>query len=208
LCANPRWSPNGATILFNSRREGSADLYRIRVDTREFIRITEDPGEEAEPRWSRDGKAIYFGSTRTGRPEVWKVSEDGSNPTQITRGGGTTATESHDRRFLYYSKGVGTGQAIWRVPVNGGDETPVVEGLSYSLNFAVARQGLFYITGNLARLPASIEFFEFETGRRTTLHTLERPPGAGMALSHDEQSLLFATIDRAGSDLMVVEQFR
>jgi hypothetical protein len=57
-------------------------------------------------------------------------------------------------------------------------------------------------------LPASIEFFEFETGKRTTLHTLGRPPGAGMVLSHDEQSLLFATIDRAGSDLMVVEQVR
>jgi hypothetical protein len=57
-------------------------------------------------------------------------------------------------------------------------------------------------------LPASIEFFDYETGKRTTRHTLGRPPGLGMALSPDEQSLLFATIDRAGTDLMVVERFR
>ena len=208
LCANPRWSLDGVTILFNSRREGSADLYRIRTDTGEVIRITDDPGEEVEPRWSRDGHTIYFGSNRTGRLEVWKVSEDGRSPTRITQHGGTTATESPDRRFLYYSKGNDAGRSIWRVPVHGGDETPVVDGLSYSLNFVAGQRGLFFIAGNIARLPASIEFFEYETGTRTTLHTLGRPPGAGMALSHDEQSLLFATIDRAGSDLMVVERFR
>lgn len=208
LCANPRWSPDGVTILFNSRREGSADLWLLRSDTGELTRITEDPGEEIEPRWSRDGKAIYFGSNRTGRFEVWKVSDKGGNPIQITRLGGMTATESPDGRFLYYSKDGTAGKAIWRVRVDGGEEIPLVEGLSYSLNFVVARRGLYFIAGNLARLPASIDFFEYDTGRRTTVHTLEKPSGVGMALSPDEQSLLYATIDGAGSDLMVVDRFR
>jgi hypothetical protein len=124
------------------------------------------------------------------------------------------ATRRNDRDriarppLLYYFKGGDAGSSIWRVPVDGGDETPVVGGLSYSLNFVVARRGLFFIAGHIARLPASIEFFDYETGKRTTLHTLGRPPGVGMALSYDEPSLLFATIDRAGTDLMVVERFR
>jgi Tol biopolymer transport system component len=48
--ANARWLPDGRTILFNSRREGSADLYLLRPDTGELRRITDDATEELEPR--------------------------------------------------------------------------------------------------------------------------------------------------------------
>jgi Tol biopolymer transport system component/DNA-binding winged helix-turn-helix (wHTH) protein len=207
LCANPRWSPDGSTILFNSRRDGSADLYVVRPDTGQLTRLTEDPGEEVEPRWSRDGQTIYFGSNRTGRVEVWKMSANGGPAFQITRQGGHTATESPDHRFLYYAKVSDGRSSIWRVPVEGGEETPVVQGLSHSVNFVVAERGLYLLAGSIARLPASIDFFEFATGKRTTRLTLARPAGVGMALSRDERSLLFATIDRAGSDLMVIERF-
>ena len=59
-CRSPRWSPDGQTILVESRREGSADLYLLRLDTRELRRLTDDPADEVEPRWSRDGRWIYF----------------------------------------------------------------------------------------------------------------------------------------------------
>ena len=103
-CSNPQWSPNGRTILFNSRREGSSDLYTLVPETGEVRRLTTEPSDENEARWSRDGRWIYFGSNRTGRDEVWRIQADGSDPKQITRQGGTTATESPDRRYLYYAK--------------------------------------------------------------------------------------------------------
>jgi Tol biopolymer transport system component len=99
-CSNPRWSPDGRLILFNSRRDGSADLYLLAPDTGELHRITTHPAEEFEPRWSRDGKTIYFGSNRTGRSEVWRMPATGGEPVQITKQGGTTATESPDGRYL------------------------------------------------------------------------------------------------------------
>ena len=63
-CSNPQWSPDGKRIVFNSRREGTADLYILQPDTGEVRRITHDPSEELEPRWSRDGQWIYSGQTR------------------------------------------------------------------------------------------------------------------------------------------------
>jgi Tol biopolymer transport system component/DNA-binding winged helix-turn-helix (wHTH) protein len=207
-CANPRWSPDGRTILFNSRREGSADLYLLQPDTGELRRITDDPAEEVEPRWSRDGHTIYFGSNRTGRFEVWKMSASGGAAVRITRQGGLTATESPDGRFLYYAKHEGMPTSIWRVPVGGGEETSIVDGLSYALNFVVADRGLYFLAAGDAPNKTSIDFFEYASGKRTTLLNLGKPYWWGMALSPDQKSLLYSVVDSAGSNLMLVDNFR
>jgi Tol biopolymer transport system component/DNA-binding winged helix-turn-helix (wHTH) protein len=220
LCANPRWSPDGSTILFNSRREGSADLYLLTPNTGEIRRITDDPAEEVEPRWSRDGRSIYFGSNRTGRFEVWKTSAVGGPAERITQHGGLTATESPDGRFLYYAKQGRSQTSIWQVPVGGGEEKLVVDGLSHSLNFVVADGGGLYFLAVAARpgvathviggprQTLSIDFFELATGKRTTLFVVGKQSWVGMALSPDQRSLLYSVLDRAGANLMLVEGFR
>jgi len=208
-CSNPQWSPmDGRTILFNSRREGSADLYVMHPDGGELRRITDDPSNENEPRWSRDGHTIYFGSYRTGRSEIWKMPAAGGPAVQVTKQGGTTATESRDGRLLYYARFNDSPSEIWRVPVDGGDEQPVVAGLSYSLNFVVADTGIYFLAIGDAPKETSIDFFEVATGRRTTLLKLGKEHWWGMALSPDQQSLLYSVVDSAGSNLMLVEKFR
>jgi Tol biopolymer transport system component/DNA-binding winged helix-turn-helix (wHTH) protein len=207
-CANPRWSPDGRTILFNSRREGSADLYLLRPDTGELRRITDAPAEEVEPRWSRDGHTIYFGSNRTGRFEVWKMPASGGAAVRVTRQGGLTATESPDGRFLYYAKHEGLPSSIWRVPLGGGEEKLIADGLSYALNFVVGDRGLYFLAVGDAPNKTSIDFFEYATGKRTTLLNLGKPYWWGMALSPDQKSLLYSVVDSAGSNLMLVDHFR
>ena len=64
---------------------------------------------------------------------------------RITRHGGLTATESPDGRFLYYAKQGNSQTSIWQVPVGGGEEKQVVDGLSHSLNFVVADSGLYFL---------------------------------------------------------------
>src|SRR5688500_5199800 len=143
--SNSRWSRDGRTILFNSRRTGSADLYLLDVATRSVRRLTEDPTDEFEPRWSRDGSWIYFVSTRSGRPEVWKIPSGGGAAAQVTRQGGHAAFESADGRWVYYAKQYASPTSIWRVPVDGGEETKVLDGLSYSFNFAVTGEGIYLL---------------------------------------------------------------
>ena len=207
-CANPRWSPDGQTILFNSRREGSADLYLLRPDTGELRRITDDPAEEVEPRWSRDARTIYFGSNKTGRFEVWKMPADGGPAVRVTKEGGLTATESPDGRFLYYAKNELSPASIWRVPVAGGEEKMMVDGLSYASNFVVADRGLYFLAAGNTPDKASIEFFDYTTAKRITLRKLGKQFWYGMALSPDRKSLLYSVVDSAGSNLMLVDNFR
>jgi Tol biopolymer transport system component/predicted Ser/Thr protein kinase len=207
-CSNPRWSPDGRTILFNSRREGSADLYTLVPETRELRQLTSDPSDEIEPRWSGDGQWIYFGSNKSGRYEVWRISAEGGDLKQITRHGGTTATESPDGRYLYYAKDCSSPTSIWRMPVEGGAEERVADGLSYSLNFVVAGRGLYFLAVEDAPEKTSIDFFEFATGTRTRIVDLRKKFWFGMALSPDGKSLLFSLVNGAGSNLMLVENFR
>ena len=206
-CANPQWSPDGRTILLDSRRTGSADLYLLQPDNGKLNRLTDHPGYEGEARWSRDGRWIYFGSNRTGRDEVWRMPAEGGVPTQITRQGGIAAIESGDG-YLYYAKEAPSPNSIWRVPVDGGAEVHVVGGLSYSINFAVGERGLYFVALTDTPDRPSVDFFDFATRKRSTLVHLDKPFWFGMTLSPDERSLVFPLVDSAGSNLMLVDRFR
>jgi Tol biopolymer transport system component/DNA-binding winged helix-turn-helix (wHTH) protein len=207
-CSNPRWSPDGRKILFNSRRDGSSDLYLLDPETVELRRITSDPAEEFEPRWSRDGRTIYFGSNTTGEVEVWKIAAMGGAPIRVTKQGGASGMESPDGQFLYYAKDSNSPTSIWRVPVGGGYEEPVVSGLSYALNFAVGKRGLYLIAVGDSPHKTSLDYYEYATKKRTTLAHIGKRFWWGMALSPDETSLLYAVVDSDGSNLMMVDKVR
>ena len=131
----------------------------------------------------------------------------GGAPAQITRQGGIAAIESGDG-FLYYAKYARSPSSIWRVPVDGGAEVPVVDGLSYSLNFAVSARGLYFVALNETPDRPSVDFLDFRTRQRSTLVHLDKPFWFGMTLSPDERSLVFPLVDSAGSNLMLVDRFR
>ena len=211
-CAGAQWAPDGESILFNSTRDGTEDLYLLFPETGEVRRLTTDPAEELEANWSRDGQSIYFGSNRSGRFEIWKMRRDGGGATQITKNGGQTAQESPDRRFLYYAKN-GSPTTIWRLSLDRGgldaaDDVQLADGLSYPYNFVVGNRGIYFLAVGDSPTKTSIDFFEFSTGRRQTLARVGKPWWSGIALSPDQRWLLFAPVDRSGSDLMLVDRIK
>ena len=101
----------------------------------------------------------------------------GGTPTQITCQGGTAAIESRDG-FLYYAKEARSPTAIWRVPVDRGAEVHIVDGLSYSLNFAVGERGLYFVAvGDTGDKP-SMDFLDFATGKRATSYVWTNGTGS------------------------------
>jgi hypothetical protein len=93
------------------------------------------------------------------------------------------------------------------VPVEGGKEERVADGLTYTLNFVVADRGLYFLAVGEAPNKTSIDFLEFATGKRTRLVDLPKPWSIGMSRSPDGK-LLFSLVHSAGSNLMLVENFR
>ena len=171
-------------------------------------RLTTDPAEDITPSSSKDGRWIYFGSTRSGSLQIWKMPAEGGSAVQVTKQGGFEGFESPDGQFFYYAKGRGVS-GIWRVPVAGGQETPVLERRQAGLRRAwtVVAEGIYFATTETPSQPM-IEFFNFATGKLTTIITIDKPFNAGLSISPDGRWLIYTQVDRTGRDIMLMENFQ
>ena len=101
---------------------------------------------------------------------------------------------------------------IWRIPVGGGKETPVLDhrGAGYWRSWAVTEQGIYFATAETANRPI-LEFFNFATRQVTPVTTLDKPISSrvwGLSVSPDRQWILYTQIDHQNSDIMLMENFR
>jgi dipeptidyl aminopeptidase/acylaminoacyl peptidase len=210
LTGTPRWSPDGTQIAFDSWSEGNPEIYVIAAEGGVPRRLTSDPAEDITPSWSRDSRWVYFGSTRSGTMQIWKVANAGGPPIQVTKHGGFEGFESFDGRYFYYAKGRAM-PGIYRVPVNGGEETLVLDHHQAGLwrYWAVTTDGIYFATAEIASAPL-IEFLNFATNKITQVAKLNAPlfrTDPGLAVSPDGQSLLLVQMDQRGSDIVLAENF-
>src|SRR5207248_1091127 len=112
--------------------------------------------------------------------------------------------ESLDGRTIYFSKQTGAG-SIWKMPVEGGQETQLAGSL-YRFNFAVAKQGIYYMTASQSDGTSELKLYRFATGTSRTILPIKFPE-LGMDVSPSGRYLAYTQVDEAGSDLMLVENF-
>ncbi|HYU78126.1 MAG TPA: protein kinase [Vicinamibacterales bacterium] len=206
--AAPRWSPDGSQIVFHSRPDGPGDIFTVPSGGGAPKRITDDPADDWGASWSPDGQWIYFASNRTGRFEIWRTPASGGLAVQVTTTGGIGPTLSADGRYAYYAKGT----ELWRIAVNGGDDSRVLESLSDWSRFALTEEGIYFIPARRPPVRTSsdytIDFFRMSNGRIRTVAQTDKLPFLGLTVSPDGRSLLYSQIDQSGTDLMLVENIR
>jgi TolB protein len=79
-------SPDGTRLVFESNRTGNWDIYTMKPDGTDLVRLTTDPAADVGPIWSPDGKRILFGSERDASdPEIYVMNADGSDQRRLTR---------------------------------------------------------------------------------------------------------------------------
>jgi Tol biopolymer transport system component len=207
----PRWSPDGRWLVFESLETGDWNIYVIDADGGTPRQLTQASATDDFPVWSRDGRWVYFESDRSGRFEIWKIPSEGGQAVQVTTDGGTVSDVSWDGRHLYYSKS-GSASGIWRIAVDGSEETEVVRELIDPQNWALGRRGIYYGTQTRAggRMTGyTIRFLDFESGLVTELHRRDGPFGQRtLAVSPDEEWMLYSEWPWPTAELMLVENFR
>src|SRR5262245_3773529 len=207
----PRWSPDGQQIAFDCILKGNREIYLISANGGKPRQLTTEPAEDTCPSWSRDGRWIYFGSNRSGSLQIWKLPWTGGAAAQVTRQGGFEGFESPDGKYFYYAKGR-QAPGIWRVSVEGGEETLVLDyhQAGYWRYWAVTEQGIYFATAETPTRPV-IEFFSFGASEVTPVATIERRIGTGtwgLAVSPVARWILYTQMDQRGSDIMLMENFR
>lgn len=87
---DPTWSPDGAYILFASDMQGAIQLYRIKPDGSELLKVSDLPAIRGRSDWSPNGEFIVTYSGEPWKRDVYIMNADGSNARILTPTGGNS----------------------------------------------------------------------------------------------------------------------
>ena len=211
LAGSPSWSPDGHQIAFDCRPDGNPDIFIVNSEGGQPRRLTSEPSEDVVPSWSRDGQWVYFTSNRSGGLQIWKMPARGGAPIQITKNGGFEPQESPDGQWLYFTRDRGSS-AVWRIPVKGGEETPIFDfrEKNYSRSWTVTNEGIYFVVAE-SLVQSYIKFANSADGSVRTVASLDgnlHGGVSGISISPDGTWLLVPLVTQRGSDLMMIENFR
>jgi Tol biopolymer transport system component/DNA-binding winged helix-turn-helix (wHTH) protein len=205
--ANARWSPDGRYIAFEFHPHEHSEVGVVEVAGGLPRLIPTFPGaDNGGPSWSRDGHWIYFFSNRGGGDyQLWKVPANGGSPVRVTKNAGAHGVESADGSSLFYSKAGVPG--IWKMPLSGGEETRVLDQPDSWFDWALAGNGIYFISySKKASFTAILEFYEFATHSIIPISTLDKP-SQGLAVSPGGKSIVYARVESSESNIMLVKNF-
>jgi Tol biopolymer transport system component len=188
--------------------DGRWDIWTIDVDGGVARRLTRAPGDENVPSWSRDGRWVYFGARGDGRDGIWRVSPDGEveeRVVELVGGSLGVGQESADGRTLFFAPNQPPFPLIAR-PLAGGPDRTLAKGVLGFRGF-VAGEGSLYDATAGGGFKATLHKLDLASGRDVALGPLERFR-ASVSVSPDEKTILYTSVTKTGSDLMLVEGFR
>jgi Tol biopolymer transport system component len=122
--ANPKWSPDGTKIVYQSNPAGEYDLWVMNGNGTGQHRLLADPGwDDQVPSWSPDGSMVVFARCNSFLfCDVELVNADGTGMHRLVGGRRTNAAPvfSPDGQWvLFDSDRAGLRSALWKIRTNG-----------------------------------------------------------------------------------------
>jgi len=192
-----KWSPSGSEILVQledglfimNASEGTP----VKVSDSIFIVI-----------WNKDGSGFY--GRQYSQNNIYSIARDGKVQQQITHEGGLIPYLFED--YIYYIKNW-TYRDIWRIPVNGGAEEPVLQGVSNldMASWTVVKNGIYFIHNNNSGARV-LEFYNFSTNKISNIKDVPRARYfSKIEVTPDENYLLYSRKESIKSDIILVDNF-
>jgi Tol biopolymer transport system component/DNA-binding winged helix-turn-helix (wHTH) protein len=203
ITGSPSWSPDSKRIAFDSRAGGSPRIYVAPASGGKVEAVTSAADKGVVPAWSSSGAWIYFNSDQTGQPEIWRVPSSGGVTQQVTKHGGFAAVGAHNR--LWYAADRSRVTSLRELDLETNQETTVATSVIRRAYYP-SDDGLYYVTlGQDGRY--SLQFLPSNRQPVRTLHQFPHTLSEGLSLSPDGRFLYYGEADKAGSDLLLVQDF-
>ena len=211
------WSRDGQRIVIDAAVDGNSDVYIVYLDGRTPRRLTTESSFDLLTEWSADERWIFFSSDRSGSLEIWKVPAEGGPAEQVTRQGGGEPKPGPDGQTLFYLDrpppgpgGVHGSSRLKSVPIGGGAEVAVLDGVRFGL-WSVTDRGIAFVT--IEPESDAIDFYDFGDRKVRRLGRLpfrvSRYLGLGMLhVDRDGRWALVSVTDQWESDIKVADGFR
>ncbi|WP_423928338.1 hypothetical protein [Candidatus Palauibacter sp.] len=204
-------SPDGETIVFDLL----GDLYRMPITGGEATRLTSGLPHDIQPRFSPDGMRIVYVSDRSGDDNVWLIDAAGGEPTQLSKGIGSTFLSPEwmpDGKYVLVSRARAFFglEKLWLYHVDGGTGLEMVggSGAQRMLGATVDAEGryIWYAQRsgtwqyNAIFPQYQLWVYDRRTGTRTPM-TSRYGSAFRPALSPDGQVLAYATREDADTGI-------
>ena len=135
-------SPDSRSVLYQSLRTGTNDIWRIDLASGKNEQLTKDVGQDGLPRWSPDGKRIVFLSNRGGQPDLWIMTTGESDVQRLTDDAIIEGTPAFTRDGRGVLVDIVRGQPhLFSLPVAGGSPVALTSGDWAVFDAEVSRDG-------------------------------------------------------------------
>src|SRR5262245_33591072 len=124
----PRYSPDGKKIAFNSTRSGAREIWIADADGSNAFQLTSFGAPRvAYKAWSPASQRIVFHARPEGQADLFIIPAGGGAPKRLTTdpADDVCPSFSHDGRWIYFTSRR-TGQVeVWKMPAEGGDAVQI-----------------------------------------------------------------------------------
>ena len=210
------WSPDGHALLMTIRISGATNVFKYSLADHSMRQLTHSRGRLLSPLYSPDGRYIYFSSNAEGATRIWRISDDGrSNPEPMFGDIAMGFQQSSDGRYLYYL-GNGPTLRILRRDMKTGTLDTVYESNreflpSSLMSFSMRGKELYLLLAEKDKAEGYLVAFDTDRGTlRTVLHLEHAAQNitqgiatsiAGFAITPDGESVIFAEVELANTDI-------